>query len=452
MLLALSIVSEQGADLGATAYKVFDERGGSIGRVAGNDWVLPDANNFVSSRHARVSANGGIFYLEDTSSNGTFINAPDHLTSRGQPQRLTDGDRLYIGDYEIIVQLIPSGPSDVAGRLGVVDQDTVLSGASGAANYRAPASGNVSRAADLAPSVPPREKESADGALSRRGSDPTPSRGSPDSAMSRRDSDLAMSHGSSDVVPSRGSSDLALSSLGLGTVDPLAALGGTLQPAVTSAPGEALPSARADGKSSVGPHFAESAASKVFSALGLDPSKIDPALQQQIAPILRLTVQGLVDVLRSRAEVKNSFRLPTTSIKPVENNPLKFSQNADDALQSLFIKRNAGYLGPVEAVEEGFSDINAHQAAVLAGIRAAFNAMLARLHPQKLEELYDRKLKRTAMLGIGNKAKYWDMYRAQFEEIDRDREAHFQILFGEDFALAYNDHLQKLAATSRLRK
>src|SRR5262245_51482879 len=114
MLLALSIVSEQGAALGPTAYKVFDERGGSIGRVAGNDWVLPDANNFVSSKHARVSATNGVFYLEDTSSNGTFINAPDHLTSRNEPQRLSDGDRLYIGDYEIIVQLIPSAPTDVA--------------------------------------------------------------------------------------------------------------------------------------------------------------------------------------------------------------------------------------------------------------------------------------------------------------------------------------------------
>src|SRR5262249_13615504 len=56
MLLALSVVSEQGATLGNTAYKIFDERGGSIGRVAGNDWVLPDPQNFVSSRHARVSA------------------------------------------------------------------------------------------------------------------------------------------------------------------------------------------------------------------------------------------------------------------------------------------------------------------------------------------------------------------------------------------------------------
>jgi len=131
---------------------------------------------------------------------------------------------------------------------------------------------------------------------------------------------------------------------------------------------------------------------------------------------------------------------------------LKFSQNAEDAFDNLFVKHNPGYLGPVDAFREGFDDVAFHQSAMLAGIRAAFSAMLAKLHPQKLEELYERKLKRTAVLGLGNKAKYWEMYRAQFEEIDRDREAHFQLLFGEEFALAYNEHLQKLMADARLRK
>jgi len=116
MLLALSIVSEQGAALGPTAYKVFDERGGSIGRIAGNDWVLPDAQNFVSSRHAIVTARGGVFYLEDKSSNGTFINSADQAVSRSDPQPLCDGDRLFIGDYEIIVQLIPSAPAEIGAR------------------------------------------------------------------------------------------------------------------------------------------------------------------------------------------------------------------------------------------------------------------------------------------------------------------------------------------------
>ena len=312
MLLALSIVSEQGAALGPTAYKVFDERGGSIGRVAGNDWVLPDAQNFVSSRHAIVTARGGVFYLEDKSSNGTFINSADQAVSRSDPQPLCDGDRLFIGDYEIIVQLIPSAA-------------------------------------------------------------------------------------------------------GLGTVDPLAALGGDAAP-VAAPP-------------------------------------MDSATHQQFEDVARLAVQGLLEVLRSRTQVKNSFRLPTTSIKPVENNPLKFAPTAEDAFHKLFVRRNPGDLDPVEAFREGFDDVTFHQTAVLAGIRAGFNALLAALHPQKLEEVYERKRKRTAVLPLGNnKTKYWEMYCAQFEEIDRDREAHFQLLFGEEFARAYNEHLQKLVADARLRR
>jgi type VI secretion system protein ImpI len=314
MLLALSVVSEQGATLGPTAYKVFDERGGSIGRIPGNDWVLPDAQNFVSSRHAVVSATGGVFYLEDKSSNGTFINSADQPVSRPAPQALKDGDRLYIGDYEIIVQLIPSAP----------EAPTVLKG--------------------------------------------------------------------------------------LNTVDPLAALGDA-------------------------PAAAAAAAS-----------------QEQFESLVRLAVNGLVEVLRSRAQVKNSFRLPTTSVKPIENNPLKFAPTAEDAFHKLFVKRGPGDLDPADAFREGFDDVTSHQTAVLAGIRAGFNAVLGAFHPDKLEELYERKHKRSAVFGLGNKAKYWEMYREQFEEIERDREAHFQLLFGEAFALAYNEHLQKLTAEARLRR
>ena len=289
MLLALSVVSEQGGALGATAYKIFDERGGSIGRIAGNDWVLPDAQNFVSSRHARVSATGGTFFLEDTSSNGTFINAPDRLTSRAEPQRLTDGDRLYIGDYEIIVQLIPSAPAEIAARAPApVSAD--------ATRMQAPAAARASAQVEAA-ALPPAES-------------PPPS------------------------------------ALGLGTVDPLAALGGA-------------PVAGSAGASESGP----------LSALGLDVSRFEPEVQ----------------------------------------------------------------------------------AALLAGLRAGFNALLTRLHPEELEELFERKLKRTAMLGLGNKAKYWELYRAHFEEIDRDRDTHFRQLFGKEFALTYNDQLQKLAAAARLR-
>jgi type VI secretion system protein len=179
---------------------------------------------------------------------------------------------------------------------------------------------------------------------------------------------------------------------------------------------------------------------------------VSPETFAELGEILRIVVQGMIEVLQSRTEVKNNFRVPMTTMKPVENNPLKFSMNVEDAIHNLFVKRNPGYLQPVDAFREGFRDVAYHQVAMLSGIRTAYNALLARFDPETLQETYERKLKRTMLLGMATKLKYWDMYCEQFEEFDRDAESTFQNLFGEEFAKAYFEQLQQLANTARLRK
>jgi type VI secretion system FHA domain protein len=413
MLLALSIISSQGASLGPTAYKVFDQRGGSIGRIEGNDWVLPDAEKFVSSRHAQIRWIAGAFYLEDVSSNGTFINAPDRPVSRTQPMQLRDGDRLFIGDYEVIVQLIGgaeavataagAAPADAGAHglgLGTVDPLAVLGGAR-----------SETPAAVVPPAAPP-----------------------PATAIAPR-------------IPDDWQPTALKAPGGTPAQAPLLPMAAATSGAPAAAATSGAPAAAAAAPAQPGGNIAE-----LLTALGLDPSRVEPSIQQQLGGILRLAVEGLVEALKTRAQVKNTFRMPMTNIKPVENNPLKFSMNVQDAVFNLFVKRNPGYLGAVEAFEEGFQDIQFHQAAVLAGVRAAFNSMLGKFHPDHLEEQYERKVKRSGVLGLGGRSKYWELYRGQFEEIDRDREAHFQLLFGEEFAKAYNEHLQKLAAEARLRR
>ena len=73
-----------------------------------------------------------------------------------------------------------------------------------------------------------------------------------------------------------------------------------------------------------------------------------------------------------------------THFRPADNNPLKFSANVDDALHNLLVKRNAAYLGPVEAFEDAFDDLRDHQLAMLAGMRVAFDSMLAEFDPDRL--------------------------------------------------------------------
>jgi type VI secretion system FHA domain protein len=112
MTCQLEIISEHREIVGDDAVRVFREQGGTIGRSLQNDWILPDPDRFISGRHATIDYNGGIYYLVDTSTNGVYINGDCEPIGKGNPRRLFDGDVLRFGDFEIAVT-IDSGESIV---------------------------------------------------------------------------------------------------------------------------------------------------------------------------------------------------------------------------------------------------------------------------------------------------------------------------------------------------
>jgi predicted component of type VI protein secretion system len=81
MILTLDVSGPHAGKLGAARRKEFGVNGGTIGRLPDNDWVLPDP--YISSHHARIRCQGDTFYIEDTSTNGVFINSPDNRLTRG---------------------------------------------------------------------------------------------------------------------------------------------------------------------------------------------------------------------------------------------------------------------------------------------------------------------------------------------------------------------------------
>lgn len=105
MGLKLSIVSEQRSALGRDASIVLGVGGGSIGRAHDNDWVLPDAQCYLSAHHARVQFRHGSYYLLDCSTNGTYVNGGTVPISRRNIYPLRDGDSLRLGEYEIAVNI-----------------------------------------------------------------------------------------------------------------------------------------------------------------------------------------------------------------------------------------------------------------------------------------------------------------------------------------------------------
>ncbi len=78
----------------------------SIGRGAGNDWVLPDPERSLSKTHCAVTFEGGRFVLTDLSTNGMYVNGATQATERDSRIILTDGDDFRLGDYGITVALM----------------------------------------------------------------------------------------------------------------------------------------------------------------------------------------------------------------------------------------------------------------------------------------------------------------------------------------------------------
>jgi len=115
----------------------------------------------------------------------------------------------------------------------------------------------------------------------------------------------------------------------------------------------------------------------LLAAAGLEGVQVTPELAASFGSILKTVVDGLRDVLRAREELKDQFRLRITNYAPKENNPIKFAANTEDALHNLLVRRNSAYLEPVAAFEGAFDDLRIHEMAMLAGMRAGYEAMLA---------------------------------------------------------------------------
>jgi len=190
----------------------------------------------------------------------------------------------------------------------------------------------------------------------------------------------------------------------------------------------------------------------LLAAAGVDSSQVTPELAEQFGQILRVVVTGVMDVLRARERIKDEFRMRMTTFKAVDNNPLKFSANVEDALHNLLVKRNAAFLGPVEAFEDAFQDMRNHQMAMLAGMRVAYDAMLGEFEPGRLQEEFDRQLKAGSFLSGPSKLKYWELYRNRFHDMVKDADSSFRNLFGDEFAKAYEEQLVRLKTLSRAER
>ncbi len=481
MILTLEL-SAPLAKPGVVTRQVFGEDGGTIGRDIKSFWVLPDGE--VSGRHALISYRNAVFYIEDTNStNGISINSADNRLVPSRRYPLKTGDRILIRPYVIAVTIAESAQPP-SRSLNPLDSDPFFSSdpfapgdvpLAGGAPFPTPAAADGAQELDPInliggpPKAPPRKVVDAR-ALGG---------GAPWDAHYRPPEAVAPPKPVPPPVPESIPHDynpLADSVVDLPAPPPPSPptppplppprppplpvtpppLEARFDPTPPPTPVPRLPIAPPPNRS-IADEPAPPAAGYVrgldvkalLEGAGLDGSLQSSELERTFGEILKVVVEGVMEVLRARQEIKDEFRMHLTQFRPTENNPLKFSANVEDALHNLLVKRNPAYLGPVQAFAEAFEDLRHHQVAMLEGMRAAFEAMLEEFDPDVLQKEFDRQVKSGGLLSVPAKLRYWDLYRERCRDMVQDKDASFRKLFGEEFAQAYETQLRRLKSVGR---
>ncbi|MFN0113210.1 MAG: type VI secretion system-associated FHA domain protein TagH [Paracoccaceae bacterium] len=172
---------------------------------------------------------------------------------------------------------------------------------------------------------------------------------------------------------------------------------------------------------------------------GLDGTAL-PATEDDMEAVgrrFRLMAEGLILLLRARAEEKNTARVARTVFGAQNVNPLKFAASAEEGVAALVEHRGKGYLEPDDAITAAFRDLTDHQMRTWSGLQGALRRMIDRFDPAAFEaEVEDIGLLKSLLSGSRG-ARLWQLYAERYRDIARSAEDRFLGEVGADFRDAY---------------
>jgi type VI secretion system FHA domain protein len=166
-----------------------------------------------------------------------------------------------------------------------------------------------------------------------------------------------------------------------------------------------------------------------------------------LGALLRATADGTLALLNSRAVAKRSIRAEGTRIAAQENNPLKFAPDGGEALALLLkLHSTRGFLDPVDALNDAHDDLQVHQLAMVAGMRAAVFELISRLGPNALEAGEAQAGGLNRLFPDARDAALWRKHREQHAHLLAHFDDDFEAVFGREFVRAYEEQARRAAA------
>jgi type VI secretion system FHA domain protein len=415
MTLRLRIVSDQRRSLAERSSVTFTVEGGTIGRSADNDWVLPDPLRYVSAHHARVHFREGHFYLQDVSTNGVYVNDEmEPLAKRGAGgYRVTNGDVIRMGEYQIVAALeAQQAQPEPAAAVPTSIHTLRTFGRSSERDIGAPLDLQelLVPVADTGPVLPVNAYgQAVDSAPVRALMEtyaprpqPLEANGADAHALGERMARLA------EAVAREPKNFAGAMSLG----DMHSGLDAFCRGAGISS--ERLP-AEAQGR-----------------------------LLHLAGRLFREALVGFKDLDRTRADTRNRYRIEMQPPDEDDPRPSLANTMVEDLLVQLLERHESRSLDSVQWLRETVGEAKTHEGAAAHATRAAFVEFLDRLDPAELEARFERAARR-GKARSADKAQYWDLFTTFYRNLIEMPADHLPHTFVEAFAAAYRQALKKPA-------
>ncbi len=422
-ILKLTVTNPAGLGRGTAVEHCFGINGGSIGTATNDTWQLSPHRTGAVAGHAEVRFVDSGFCLIDRSGR-TFINSASQPVGRGRRARLSHGDIVGIGRYQIRAELRGTEASQMLeeaedDRLinGEIAELVRFSGGEDALEIREPLEG-------FAPI----------GGISTN-NDPLSQWENKVHAGDKAELDLLASEpawfaAKTEVTDEyRENRDVAV---GL--------------------PIRKAERDRMSDTSTIAEHRREADQSRKYisgaplmrgmdAELEFTDSEDMQLFLEEAGQTLKATIDGLLALHQSEDSRHQALR---TRLQPIEDNPLRLGGDYESTVQTLFAsQRSPVHLSAPAAVRESLESLNHHQLASRAAISEALEAILHAFSPEALLRRfhgYRRGLKPSEDEGRWA----WDMYQHYYRELKSSRQQGFERLFQDVFDQAYDQHLRQL--------
>jgi type VI secretion system FHA domain protein len=426
MTLRLRVVSDHRRSLADRSTVVFSVEGGTIGRSADNDWVLPDPMRYVSAHHARVQFREGHFYLQDVSTNGVYVNDDmEPLAKRGSSgYRLVNGDVLRIGEYHIVAAL--------------ESQRAAAAAAEDPAAAAVPTSIHALRSLEHAPDRDIGAILNLDELLV-----PEPRRNPvlPVNAYGQAVDSAPVRALAEDEVPlSNGEPEPPAEHAA--ATDPEAAAHGERMARLA----EAVAREPRNGNGALALADVHSGLDAFCRGAGIDTQRLPADAQTRLlhlaGRVLRETLVGLKDLERTRANTRNRYRIEMPAREQDDPRPSLADSMVEDLLVDLFVQHENRRLDSVQWLRELVGEAKLHENACAQATRAAFVEFLDRLDPAELEARFERAARR-GKARSADKAQYWELFVSFYRNLIEMPADHLPHTFVEAFGSAYREAMKK---------